>query len=51
VSIDNLQCKKDTKNLIIFKDFDKKLEAELFQEWKTKPQGILLISFIIYMYI
>lgn len=42
MSSDNLECKWNTKNLIIFKDFDKRLEAELFQDWRTKPQGILI---------
>ncbi|RIA81291.1 YL1 nuclear protein [Glomus cerebriforme] len=40
VSSDNLQYTRNTRNIIIFKDFDKKLEAELFQEWKKKPQEI-----------
>ncbi|CAB4393053.1 YL1-domain-containing protein [Rhizophagus irregularis] len=40
VSSDNLECKRNTKNLIIFKDFDRKHEAELFQEWRTKPQEV-----------
>ncbi|CAG8465033.1 2308_t:CDS:10 [Funneliformis mosseae] len=34
------QESREARNLIIFKDFDKKLEAELFQEWKINPKEI-----------